>query len=61
MEFETARRVLSDSSQPLNPALAMGLVVDIAKTTDIGYSSSLTHGTPRLVSCQDRMSRWWAP
>ena len=39
-EFETARRVLSDSSQmlqPFNPALAMGLVVDTAKTTGIGY------------------------
>ena len=38
-EFETARQVLSDSSQmlqPFNPALAMGLVVDTAITTGIG-------------------------
>ena len=39
-EFETARHVFSDSSQmlqPFNPSLAMGLVVDTAKTTGIGY------------------------
>ena len=39
-EFETARRVLSDSSQmirPFDPSLALGLVVDTAKTTGIGY------------------------
>ena len=38
-EFETARRVLSDSSQmirPFDPSLALGLVVDTAKTTGIG-------------------------
>ena len=39
-EFKTVRRVLSDSSQmlqPFNPALAMGLVVDTAKTMGIGF------------------------
>ena len=39
-EFETARQEFSDSSQmlqPFNPALAMGLVVDTAKTNGIGY------------------------
>ena len=38
-EFETARRVLSNSSQmlrPFDPSLAMGLVVDTAKRTGIG-------------------------
>ena len=40
MELETARRVLSNFSQmlqPFNLALAMGLAVDTAKTTGIGY------------------------
>ena len=39
-EFETARRILSDSSQmirPFDPELTMGLVVDTAKTTGLGY------------------------
>ena len=39
-EFETARRVLSNSSQmlrPFDPELKMGLVVDTAKTTGLGY------------------------
>ena len=39
-ELETARRVLSDSSQMIrqfDPTLAFGLIVDTAKTTGIGY------------------------
>ena len=39
-EFETARHLLSDSSQmirPFDPTLALGLIVDTAKTTGIGY------------------------
>ena len=39
-EFETERKVMFDSSQmlcPFDPTLAMGLVVNPAKTTGIGY------------------------
>ena len=48
-EEETARRVLSNSLQmlrPFDPSLAMGLVVDTAKTTGIG--NILFQFNPRL-------------
>ena len=39
-EFEIARHIVSNSSQmlrPFDPELKMGLVVDTAKTTGLGY------------------------
>ena len=49
--FETAQRVLSNSSQmlcPFNPDLKMDLVVNTAKTTGLGYILFQFQFSPRM-------------